>query len=96
MSRRIKVTVGGVEVDGELNETRTADLIWDSLPFESPVNTWEMKSISPFQSRPNWTIRHGRLWISGIWGIGHPAEHSAFFSAPRQTAEGMRSGRPAR
>jgi hypothetical protein len=40
MSRRIKVTVGEVEVYGELNETRTADLIWNSLPFESQVNTW--------------------------------------------------------
>jgi hypothetical protein len=40
MSRRIKVTVGEVEVYGELNETRTADLIWNSLPVESQVNTW--------------------------------------------------------
>lgn len=40
MSRGIKVTVGEVEVYGELNETRTADLIWNSLPFESQVNTW--------------------------------------------------------
>jgi hypothetical protein len=40
MSRRIKVTVGEVEVYGEMNETRTADLIWNSLPFESQVNTW--------------------------------------------------------
>jgi hypothetical protein len=40
MSRRIKVTVGEVEVYGELNETRTADLIWNSLPVESRVNTW--------------------------------------------------------
>jgi hypothetical protein len=40
MSRRIKVTVGEVEVSGELNETRTADLIWNSLPVESQVNTW--------------------------------------------------------
>ena len=40
MSRRIKVTAGEVEVYGELHETRTADLIWNSLPFESQVNTW--------------------------------------------------------
>lgn len=40
MSRRIKVTAGEVEVYGELNETRTADLIWEGLPFESRINTW--------------------------------------------------------
>ena len=40
MSRRIKVTVGEVEVYGELNETRTADVIWKGLPVESRINTW--------------------------------------------------------
>ena len=40
MGRRIKVTVGEVEVYGELNGTGTADLIWRGLPFESKVNTW--------------------------------------------------------
>ena len=40
MSRRIKVTVGDVEIIGELNETGTADLIWEKLPMESRVNTW--------------------------------------------------------
>ncbi len=40
MGRRIKVTVGEVEVYGELNETETADLIWNGLPLESQVSTW--------------------------------------------------------
>ncbi len=40
MSKRIKLTVGEVEVYGELNETRTADLIWKSLPIESRISTW--------------------------------------------------------
>ncbi len=40
MVRRIKVTAGEVEILGELNETKTADLIWKGLPFESQVNTW--------------------------------------------------------
>ncbi|MCK5552366.1 MAG: hypothetical protein KAJ09_04415, partial [Deltaproteobacteria bacterium] len=40
MGRRIKVTVGEVEVYGELNETETAALIWKGLPVESQINTW--------------------------------------------------------
>ncbi len=40
MSKRIKLTVGEVEVYGELNETQTADLIWKSLPIESRISTW--------------------------------------------------------
>ena len=40
MSKRIKLTVGEVEVYGELNETQTAALIWKSLPIESRISTW--------------------------------------------------------
>jgi hypothetical protein len=40
MGRRIKVTVGALEVYGELNETKTADLIWNALPIESHISTW--------------------------------------------------------
>jgi hypothetical protein len=40
MNRRIKVSVGEVEVYGELNETKTADLIWKGLPIESRISTW--------------------------------------------------------
>ncbi len=40
MGRRIKVTVSAVEVYAELNETKTADLIWNALPIESHISTW--------------------------------------------------------
>lgn len=40
MGRRIKLTVGAVEVYGELHETETADLIWNALPIESHISTW--------------------------------------------------------
>lgn len=40
MGRRIKLTVGVVEVYGELHETETADLIWNALPIESHISTW--------------------------------------------------------
>ena len=96
MGRRIKVTVGEVEVYGELNEAETADLIWKGLPIESQISTWGDEIISPFQSRRNWKIRPGRLWSWEIWGIGRPVMHSVFSSVQRQTVEGMKSGQPAR
>jgi hypothetical protein len=40
MGRRITVKVGAVEVFGELNDTETADLIWNALPIESYISTW--------------------------------------------------------
>ncbi|UCD72236.1 MAG: hypothetical protein JSW70_04365 [Syntrophobacterales bacterium] len=49
VDRRIKVTVGEGEVYGELNETKTTDLIWKSLPIEAQINTWgdEIRPASP-------------------------------------------------
>ena len=40
MGRSIKITVGDVELDAELNDTETARLIGEALPIESSFNTW--------------------------------------------------------
>jgi hypothetical protein len=40
MVRKIKIIVGEIEVEGELNDTLTAIKIWESLPIEGSVNTW--------------------------------------------------------
>ena len=38
--RRIRITIGGVKVEAELNPTRTAKQVYDALPIETKVNTW--------------------------------------------------------
>ena len=38
--KNIKIKVGGLAVGAQLNDSKTASLIWDSLPLESSVNTW--------------------------------------------------------
>lgn len=40
MDRKIVIEAGGVTAGGELNETETARLIWDSLPIEAAASTW--------------------------------------------------------
>ncbi|TKJ30418.1 MAG: hypothetical protein CEE40_05090 [Chloroflexi bacterium B3_Chlor] len=40
MVRHIQITAGEVSVRAELNETETAEAVWDSLPIEGVVNTW--------------------------------------------------------
>ena len=38
--RTITIIAGDVEVSAELNDTRTADLVWDALPFAASGSTW--------------------------------------------------------
>ena len=40
MSTEIKISVGGVEVDGWLNETDTASKVLDVMPITGEVNLW--------------------------------------------------------
>ena len=40
MSKKIIIEVGDIKAEAELNDTNTADLIWESLPIEARANTW--------------------------------------------------------
>ena len=38
--RNIKIKFANLEVRAQLNDSKTASLIWQNLPLESSVNTW--------------------------------------------------------
>jgi len=38
--KSITITVGEIKLEGELNESTAARLIWDALPFEARAQTW--------------------------------------------------------
>ncbi len=40
MAKRIRIKAGQVEVVAELNDTRTAQAIWEALPITGRVNLW--------------------------------------------------------
>ena len=40
MGKRISIKAGDVEVTAELNNTKTAQAIWDALPIQSQGNRW--------------------------------------------------------
>jgi uncharacterized protein len=40
MDRFIKIRVGDISLQGALNETPTASLIWEALPIEGAGNRW--------------------------------------------------------
>jgi len=38
--RRIRITAGDVTIWAGLNDTPTADLVWEELPIQASANTW--------------------------------------------------------
>jgi hypothetical protein len=40
MVKRICIKVGSIEAVAELNDTRTAQAIWEALPIKARVNLW--------------------------------------------------------
>ena len=40
MEKKITIRVGELKVEAELNESKTARLIWEALPIEAKTNLW--------------------------------------------------------
>jgi len=40
MARKIRIKVGLIETVAELNDSRTAQAIWEALPIKGQVNLW--------------------------------------------------------
>jgi len=74
MSKRIKIRTGAIEVEAELNESKTAQLVWDALPIEGKNNLWgeeiyfaiPVKATSEEGARE--VVNAGEL---GYWPPGH-------------------------
>ena len=40
MGKKIRITAGAIEAEAELNNTETAQAIWEALPITGRVNLW--------------------------------------------------------
>jgi len=40
MEKKLKIRVGELKVEAELNESKTAQLIWEALPIEAKTHLW--------------------------------------------------------
>jgi len=40
MEKKIRILVSNLKVEAELNESKTAQMIWEALPIEAKANVW--------------------------------------------------------
>jgi len=74
MGKKIRILVNDVEAEAELNEGKTAQLIWKALPIEEKVNLWgeEIYFAIPvktgLETGSREVVSAGEL---GYWPTGH-------------------------
>lgn len=71
--RRIRITIGGVKVEAELNPTRTAQEVYAALPIETTVNMWgeeyycKVPGVKDHRETATTRVRVGDV---AFWGAG--------------------------
>jgi hypothetical protein len=74
MGKKIKVIVSDLKVEAELNESKTAQLIWEILPIEAKANLWgeeiyfAIPAKTGLEQRAREVVSAGEL---GYWPTGH-------------------------
>jgi len=71
--RKIRITVGAVQVEAELKGTKTAQEIYAALPVEAPVNTWgeefyfKFDGVKDYRETATTQVKIGDV---AFWGAG--------------------------
>jgi len=74
MRKKIRILVSELKVEAELNESKTAQLIWEALPIEGRANLWgeEIYFAIPvktgLEQGSREVVSEGEL---GYWPTGH-------------------------
>ena len=73
MGRRIQIRSGGIEMLAELNDSRTAQAVLDSLPLSAKANTWGDEIYFPIpveQELDRTAVELVRMGDLGYWPTG--------------------------
>jgi hypothetical protein len=93
---KITITAGSVTMEAELNDSPTAQQIWDALPIEGSVSTWgdeiyfEIPVVAGQEADARAQVEVGEL---GYWSVGH-AFCIFFGPTPASTDERPRAYSP--
>jgi hypothetical protein len=72
-AKRIRITVGSVQLEAELRKTRTADQVYAALPVKVAINTWGEEfyfPISGVQDHRETATTQVKVGDIAFWGAG--------------------------
>jgi len=86
--RHIRIRAGNVQVTAELNDSQTADAIWEALPLSAASNTWgdEVYFAIPVKLDEEDAQPIVSLGDLGYWPPGHA---SCIFFGPTPVSRGQ-------
>ena len=87
MGKRIQIKAGQIEVVAELDETRTAQAIWEALPIKGRGNRWGEEIY--FSIPVNLGVENAREVVAvGDLGYWPPGKAFCIFFGPTPVSEG--------
>lgn len=72
-AKRIRITVGSVQLEAELKNNKTAEGVYAALPVEAPVNTWgeefyfKLPGVRDHRETATTQVKVGDV---ALWGAG--------------------------
>jgi len=85
--KKITITIEDLKVDASLNDSKTAQKIWDALPIEGRVNTWGDEIY--FSIPVNAGLENAKAVVSeGDLGYWPPGNAFCIFFGPTPASQG--------
>ncbi|MEK6634442.1 MAG: cyclophilin-like fold protein [Nitrospira sp.] len=72
-AKRIRITVGGVQLEAELKGSKTAGEVYAALPVDAPINTWgeefyfKLAGVKDYRETATNQVKVGDV---AYWGAG--------------------------
>jgi hypothetical protein len=72
-AKRIRITVGGLQLDAELKSTKTAGEVYAALPVQAAINTWgeefyfKLPGVRDYRETATTQVKVGDV---AYWGAG--------------------------
>ena len=89
MEKKIRITTGELKAEAELNDSKTAQLIWDALPIEATNNLWGEEIYFSIPVKTGQEKGAREVVTAGELGYWPPGNSFCIFFGPTPASRGQ-------